>query len=254
MDNPIRICVGTEPCTEIPRKVLRHTILKHAKSPESIEFHSLTDGPELAPIGSATGFSMQRWYVPEFCGYEGRAIYLDADQLVFADIRELWEIDQQYPNSETCAWCTYLRGFPQASVLLIDCEKARLQWPSLKETCDFILEQGEAERCNRYRWAMNGGLLKVLPQEITVYWNHLNEYTPGETRLLHYTRQSTQPWRNPEHPYTHLWKEQLLSAIRSGAVSKDEVLAACDASSPNPTHWKEVVMHPYWRGCMEEVT
>jgi len=207
MDNPIRICIGTEPCTEIPRKVLQYTILKHAASPESIEFHSLTDGPELAPIRSATGFSMQRWRVPEFFGYQGRAIYLDADQLVFADIRELWRIDQQYPNHKTCAWCTFLRGFPQASVLLVDCEKARLQWPSMKEILEFIVGPGEDENRTRYRTVMNGQLLKEPPQEITVYWNHLNEYVPGETRLLHFTRQSTQPWRNPEHPYTSVWKE-----------------------------------------------
>ena len=33
MDSPIRICIGTEPCTEIPHKVLQYTILKHAKTP-----------------------------------------------------------------------------------------------------------------------------------------------------------------------------------------------------------------------------
>ena len=138
-------------------------------------------------------------------------------------------------------------------MLLVDCEKARLQWPSMKEILDFIVGPGEDENRTRYRTVMNGQLLKEPPQEITVHWNHLNEYVPGETRLIHFTRQSTQPWRNPEHPYTSVWKEQLLSAIRAGQVSKEEVLAACERSSPNPTHWKEVDMHPYWRGCMDEV-
>ena len=250
---PIHVCIGTEECADIPRKILEHSIRKNASDSTEIEFHHLTDSPELRDFGAATGFSFQRWHVPEYRDYKGWAIYLDADQMVFGDIRELWEIDGQYPNDQACMWCTYRSGHAEASVMLIDCEKARGIWPTIEEIRSFIKTGAKEEARKRYGAAMAGYLLKFRPQEITHYWNHLNEYEPGKTRLLHYTRQRTQPWRYPEHPLTGVWKDALLDAIRSGIVTKDEVVSACERFEHIPEKLQYNGMHPWWRSCLNEV-
>ena len=46
-----------------------------------------------------TGFSLLRWDIPRRCNYEGFAIYLDSDQIVLADIYDLWMSDCQYPTN-----------------------------------------------------------------------------------------------------------------------------------------------------------
>ncbi|MBM4264570.1 MAG: hypothetical protein FJ145_24490 [Deltaproteobacteria bacterium] len=38
-----------------------------------------------------TGFSFSRFLIPSLCQYRGKAIYLDADMLVFDDIAKLWD-------------------------------------------------------------------------------------------------------------------------------------------------------------------
>jgi Glycosyl transferase family 8 len=40
--------------------------------------------------GKRTGFSFARFAIPELAGYQGRALYLDADMLVFNDLAFLW--------------------------------------------------------------------------------------------------------------------------------------------------------------------
>jgi len=38
----------------------------------------------------STPFSGFRWAIPEFCGFEGRAMYCDSDFIFMADVAELW--------------------------------------------------------------------------------------------------------------------------------------------------------------------
>ena len=82
-----------------------------------------------------TGFSFCRLTIPERCGYRGRALYLDADMLVFADLAELWQI----PFGEQSVLCTWQSEPPpdwrdnpafhtgrHYAVMLLDCD--RLPW------------------------------------------------------------------------------------------------------------------------------
>jgi hypothetical protein len=44
----------------------------------------------------STGFAYERFLVPYHCGFNGRAIFLDGDMLVRADIAELWDSWQSH--------------------------------------------------------------------------------------------------------------------------------------------------------------
>lgn len=248
MSSRIRICIGTEEKTKIPCEVLKHSILKTAKDPAKIEFHELygTSWVSAAdrPFNIGTGFSLFRWYIPARFGFEGHAIYLDADQLVLSDIDELWQSDVLYPNKNTSVWMTYQRGHFESSVMFIDCAKAKEQWPTQKEIEKRLSNDPNRLYYRRLMWAQE---LKIAPQKIPDYWNQLNEIKK-DTRLIHYTIEATQPWYDPTHAFSARWKQALRDAIEAGAVSLADVRAACAKWKPRDKHagTRHQGMHPNW--------
>lgn len=75
--------------------VLEHTLRKHSSLPIEITWMMHSRDPQNFWSGFnskewKTPFSGFRWAVPAACGYKGRAIYMDSDVIVMADIAELW--------------------------------------------------------------------------------------------------------------------------------------------------------------------
>ena len=200
----------------------------------------MTDPPQYRELGTATGFSLQRWRVPEVLEYQGWAIYLDADQLVFSDIADLWDISTMPRRTAASVWCTYYHGKPETSVMLIDCASAKHSWPTLEEIIDRLFSLDPDERSAYYAFVMSAGHLPTPPAEVPNCWNHLNQYEPSATRLLHYTGQETQPWRDPGHPLAALWETALSEALKNGHVCRDDVREACSRACL----WE--CMHSYW--------
>ncbi|HEV2124108.1 MAG TPA: hypothetical protein VGW38_15195, partial [Chloroflexota bacterium] len=160
---------------------------------------------------------------PQLCGYRGRAIYLDADMQVFADIEELWNADLQGnaalvtnqlappPQWEGSTW---FHPGPQMSVMLLDC--GQLEW----NVQDIVagLDRGD------YTYEDLMFDLCILPSDklgtyLPVEWNHLEHYEPGTTKLLHYTVVPTQPWKNSENPLREVWVDGFRQAVSEGAVN-----------------------------------
>lgn len=256
MSSRIRIFIGTEDKTAIPCAVLKHSILKHASSPANIEFHELNgtswQSAKDRPFQIGTGFSLFRWYIPEMCDFQGHAIYLDADQIVLSDIKELWQSDQLYPNKNASIWCTYQNLHHETSVMFIDCAKAKDQWPS-KATIEVKLKN-DPQR-NYYRNLMWAKEIKFAPQTIPNYWNALNTYDK-ETRLLHYTIEATQPWYDPTHPHIAHWKRMLRDAIEAGKVSLTDIHEACGRWKPRDKEagTRHEGMHPQWAAYCEQLS
>lgn|SRR3990167_8078698 len=244
----IRVCIGTEDKTEIPCKVLQHSIVSRTKS--EVEFFLSNNkswySQQERPYKLGTGFSLYRWLIPELLSYEGYAIYLDADQLVFADILELWQSDQLYPNKETAVWCTHQKLRFETSVMFIDCTKAKTQFPKQ----NIILSSLEKDTTREYyRRLMTGLELKTKPQMIPNFWNHLNMYEANKTCLLHYTTEHLQPWYKPSHPLTTIWESELIKAMDAGYVTRNDILhftQKWDATiDGKKTRYSGI--HPYWK-------
>ena len=90
----IRLYVGTDPQQAIAERALEASVRANTSQPVDITWMRYGDpGWDWGGLdaGWATPFSMFRWYVPETCGYKGRAIYMDCDQLALGDLTELWE-------------------------------------------------------------------------------------------------------------------------------------------------------------------
>lgn len=251
----IRIFCGTEPKTEIACKVLEFSIRRRTK--EEVKFVPMIGpGWEYSTEGVqvGTGFSLRRWMIPSACAWKGKAIYMDADQLVLADVKELWDKDKEDGGKGTI-YCSFQpdkfskKPWPQTSVMLIDCEKARGH-----NEFYIALALGWLKKHNtkkEYADFMHAAWLKDGVVRIGNEWNHLNEYrsTLGKdcTRLVHFTKEDSQPWYMPTHPLAHLWENELKAAITASVISKGEFEAALGKWNVKEDWRPTNGLHPHYR-------
>ena len=229
--NPLKIYLGTQIEQRLAVEVLSYSIAQHTSAAVEIVplyeavaaagIHIPTPGnPDLRP---RTPFTFQRFAIPALCNYQGRAIYLDSDMLVFQDINELWQ--QSFSISQNPTDTVDLLSVPepadsnrppQYSVMLLNCEQLSWDAPELvNQLC-----QG--------KWSYEQFVLEMAPARkksasLPAGWNDLERYSPGETALLHYTDMPRQPWLSTVNPLAGLWCDVLLRAIAAGAISRQAV-------------------------------
>lgn len=239
----IKIFVGTELKTKIAFDVLSYSIKKRTSHDVSIT-PMIGDGWQVPKgLHQGTGFSLRRFMIPHACKYEGHAIYLDADQLVFGDIAELWGYKDKLADKSVA--CTFQPDkfnkspWPQTSVMLIDCANAG--WNTV-ELWDML------RRGYNYANFMHLTFMDKAPLMIPTFWNHLNIYEDNTTRLLHYTKEPEQPWYKPSHPLAGLWEKELANAIVSGSINKKDFEFALDLwSKPKLDNRLTQGLHPHYR-------
>jgi lipopolysaccharide biosynthesis glycosyltransferase len=190
--------------------------------------------------------------IPQLAGYEGRAVYLDCDMQVFADLAELWAI----PFDEQTVLCTYQPEPPERwkgnknfkpgrhlAVMMLDC--SRLQW----DVHDVVRGLDE----DRYGYTELMSDLAIVPEEqieerIPVEWNSLEHYEPGRTKLVHYTQVPTQPWKNGENPLREVWLEAFREALAASALDPEVVVRGIEGGHIDPALHAELSHHPKWTG------
>lgn len=215
MAGEIRVFVGGQTEHRLCFAVLKHSILRHTQSPVEVklicDLMPKLQEPQSKKNRPATSFSLQRFAIPELCGFEGRGIYLDSDMIVRADIRELWELP--FPKGSRVlappGW--------QTSVLLWDC--------AYRVTIAKLVRDMDAGT-RGYAQVMNAKGLKVA-RTIPGEWNRMDRYHEmgdPHARLLHYTSMNTQPWLYAGHTHEVFWRQELDSALGAGAITKDDVM------------------------------
>lgn len=217
---PIRIFCGADRSQKLPFDVLADSIRRHAS--RAVEVRAIDNG-DAPPVADPrcmpyTEFSFARFAIPALCGHQGRAIYLDSDMLVFADIAELWDtpmdgasvaIEQgSRSNPEQMAHARNRHG----AVLLLDC--ARLDW----NVASIVAGLGHAYNYNELMsldpLLAPGDMRELIP----VGWNDLDRFVPQRTRNLHFTEIRTQPWVSVEHPHGGLWVDALRDMLANGRM------------------------------------
>jgi len=228
---PMRIFVGGDESETVAAKVLEHTIRKYASGP--VEVTIMRDFaipvPKDPKNRSRTKFSFYRFKIPELCGFQGRALYVDSDMQVFRDVAELWRI----PFGERKVLCTYQASPPPAwkdhswfhpgrqfSVMLLDCD--RLPWRI--EEIVRGLDEGRFDYANLL-FEMCLVQKHEIGEDVPVEWNHLETYEPGRTALTHFTVVPTQPWKTDKTPLNDLWMRAYEEAVAAGAIDPQEVRA-----------------------------
>lgn len=221
----IRIFIGTEPAQWLPTEVLKWSVLRRTRSP--VEFRELRDLKLGIESRMYTGFSFYRFYIPEACGYQGRAIYLDADIVVLADIAELYRIEMGEKGvlSRPGAPGTWL-----TSVMLMDCAKLKhwkvRDWVTMIE--NQLIDYGET------MYGGAGGPNHADFGDLPSYWNHLDQ-ADATTKIIHYTEVPTQPWKTAGHPHADIFLKEMKSAMQEGRVSADRLKAEIDAGHVYPS-------------------
>jgi hypothetical protein len=222
---PIRVFVGADRSQQLAISVLEYSIRRHTTA--QVQVTPMIDLPVPVPRdprnGQRTGFSFSRFCIPKLAGYRGKAIYMDADMLVFSDIRELWSLPfdgakiiiQKEVKFE--AETTAKAGAPkkrkkQCAVMLLDCD--RLDWD-----IDRIVE-GLDTGTYDYEELMYD--MCILAEEEVKYgvpfeWNSL-EHWDAQTRLLHFTDVATQPWTSCRNPLGTLWFDEVARMLDEGAL------------------------------------
>lgn len=232
---PIRICVGAGPAQMLAVSVLEWSIVKHAS--RRVEVLPLCNAGITIPTPqdprkrARTPFSFQRFIVPQAMGFEGRAVYLDSDMLVFDDIAELHDWPLRDVDGATV---TPPPGWvPQFSVLALNCTSLRWRVSDMISALDQNLMSYD-ELVFQFR--VPGKIGRDIPPA----WNSLEVYDPRRTKLLHYTTMNRQPWLTSTNPLAHIWVDALLSAIADGWVSKDMVSNAAAQKHIRPSLWQQV--------------
>lgn len=232
----IRIFIGADENQALPAAVLAHTIRRHSSRP--VQIQSLADAalpvPHRLEVRTRTGFTFSRFLIPELCGRSGRAIYLDADMLVFRDISEVW--DAPVPSGVSLLYTRQPEKGRRAryAVMTLDC--GALDWDLAQIVADL-----DAGRVNYEALVYDFALVRsdaktdALPET----WNSLDAYREGETALLHYTAMPTQPWIYPYHPLGQLWYSALKDGLQTGTIEKEQILEEILKGhvSPNLPRW-----------------
>jgi hypothetical protein len=221
VESPIRIFVGSEEPQMLAVKVLEHSIRRHASM--AVEVVPLHAAGIAAPVPKdprnkpRKPFSFHRFAIPKLCGGRGRAIYIDSDMQVFADIRELWTLPFDGADLLAAREPGATGRRPQFSVMLLDCA-ALAHWSP--EAAVAALDSGALSYEKlMYDMALAGNVRAGIDPA----WNSLERFVPGETRLVHYTDMDRQPWVARRNPLNPLWVRGLLDAVADGWVTRDEV-------------------------------
>ena len=238
----VRIFVGADRSQAFALKVLEYSIKQHTDL--EVEIHEMIDLPIRKPKDprnyQRTGFSFSRFCIPKLAGYQGKAIYMDADMMVFNNIGLLWNIpfagakviiQEQIKNVPTTLLKT---GAPkkrvkQCSVMLLDCEA--LNWD-----IDAILD-GLDEGLYDYLELMED--LCIIPENEIQYgipyeWNSL-EFRDENTSLLHYTDMPTQPWVSANNKNGQVWIHEVKRMIQDGVVTNRDIQKEVDLGFIRPS-------------------
>ncbi|MDN5871011.1 MAG: mitochondrial fission ELM1 family protein [Nitrococcus sp.] len=202
----VRIYLGTEAAQFRAERVFAWSIAKVRDPSRRYEIYLLKDLPGFDRRWWLTGFTAYRFAVPELAGGTGRAIYNDTDQIYLADPAELFDTAMQGHG--------FLSIQPRdTSVMLIDCARMARVWTL----------QG-ARRLRRKSLEAKALAVPESWGELDAAWNARDsEYTPGRSRLVHFTTLQTQPWLPfPEdyvywpNPVGTVWLELERSADQAG--------------------------------------
>jgi len=245
--DPIRVYVGADRSQQLAISVLEYSIKRHTTA--EVQVIPMVDLPVPKPRdprnGQRTGFSYSRFCIPKLAGYRGRAIYMDADMMVFRDIRELWDIpfdgakiviqkEVKFEQETTAKVGAPAKRKKQCAVMLLDC--GALDWDIER------IVAGMDAGAYDYEALMYD--MCLLPEELVKYgvpfeWNSLEHWDP-ETRLLHYTDVYTQPWTSCNNPLGSLWFDEVRRMLADGSLRRETLQREIDLGYFRPSLARDI--------------
>ena len=92
----INIFIGYDSKEKVAYNVLSHSIIQNSTKPVAITpialNHLKDDFVRERNALSSTEFSFSRFMIPHLMNYQGWALFMDCDMLMFEDVSELWRM------------------------------------------------------------------------------------------------------------------------------------------------------------------
>lgn len=184
-----RIFIGFDPREAVAYHACVQSIIETCKEPGRLQFTPVRGQRR----DGSNDFIYARFLVPHLCGFSGRALFLDGDMIVRADVRELFDLPMLYRgvrvvkhDYKTKHLVKYLgnknEDYPRknwSSVVMWDCGF----FPHRILTPEFVAKSS-GSYLHRFEW-LKDDQIGDLPAE----WNHLTmEYGQNpDAKLYHYT-------------------------------------------------------------------
>ena len=197
----INIFIGYDNKERVAYNVLSHSIIQNSTKPVAITPIALNnlkdDFVRERNSLSSTEFSFSRFMIPHLMNYQGWALFMDCDMLMFEDVAELWRMRDDSKAIQVCKHDyvpktdTKFLGQVQtkyekknwSSFMLMNCKKCTTLTP------DYVNKASGLE-LHQFKWLESEELIGELPLE----WNWLvGEYEYKEdVKNIHYTEGG--PW------------------------------------------------------------
>ena len=194
MSDPIRIFIGSSSNGEDAEieAAYEHSLRKNTSRDIEITWMRQTNDKQdfwycETTERWSTPFSGYRWFIPEACGFEGRAIYTDCDMINYKDIGELLDVDMG--NKPIAARRGSRFGGHEFCVMVFDC----------KQIEQYLVPVSRQRKLEAYHHRMisNFSGNTNLVHDLDPRWNCLDgeDYKLEDIWQLHFTRMHSQPWR-----------------------------------------------------------
>ena len=221
----INIFIGYDSKEKVAYNVLSHSIIQNSTKPVAITPIALNnlkdDFVRERNALSSTEFSFSRFMIPHLMNYQGWALFMDCDMLMFEDISKLWRMRDDSKAIQVCKHDytpkeskkflgqvqTKYEKKNWSSFMLMNCKKCTTLTP------DYVNKASGLE-LHQFKWLEGDHLIGDLPLE----WNWLvGEYEYKEdVNNVHYTKGG--PWfeEYAKCDYSQDWFKNLEESNGSG--------------------------------------
>ena len=221
----INIFIGYDSKEKVAYNVLSHSIIQNSTKPVAITPIALNnlkdDFVRERNALSSTEFSFSRFMIPHLMNYQGWALFMDCDMLMFEDISKLWRMRDDSKAIQVCKHDytpkeskkflgqvqTKYEKKNWSSFMLMNCKKCTTLTP------DYVNKASGLE-LHQFKWLEGDHLIGDLPLE----WNWLvGEYEHKEdVNNVHYTKGG--PWfeEYAKCDYSQDWFRNLEESNGSG--------------------------------------
>ena len=221
----INVFIGYDSKEKVAYNVLSHSIIQNSTKPVAITpialNHLKDDFVRERNSLSSTEFSFSRFMIPHLMNYQGWALFMDCDMLMFEDVSKLWRMRDDSKAIQVCKHDyipkekTKFLGQTQtvypkknwSSFMLMNCKKCSSLTP------DYVNRASGLE-LHQFKWLEGDHLIGDLPLE----WNWLvGEYEhKDDVKNVHYTKGG--PWfeEYARCDYSQDWFKNLEESNGSG--------------------------------------
>ena len=221
----INIFIGYDSKEKVAYNVLSHSIIQNSTKPVAITpialNHLRDDFVRERNALSSTEFSFSRFMIPYLMNYQGWALFMDCDMLMFEDVSKLWRMRDDSKAIQVCKHNytpkedkkflgqvqTKYEKKNWSSFMLMNCRKCTTLTP------DYVNKASGLE-LHQFKWLEGDHLIGNLPLE----WNWLvGEYEhKDDVNNVHYTKGG--PWfeEYARCDYSQDWFKNLEESNGSG--------------------------------------